>query len=446
MYKFPKDLYSDVRIEERTNSNIYIKNGEVEANSATSVVGAIVRVYDGEMWYSSVTNDLAAVQRELDDLALLAKPNPEIVNDPTVKNFEVNRAEVLVYDGENDLRKVSRERKMRLLEGLIAECVDDSIPEIGTWEAYYNDVHTVKRFYSSKGADITQDNQACTAGMVFHITVNGVTNYGGKSYRKMNFDGLTDGLEKDIIAERDRALDYAKNAVDVTPGDYVCVLAPAVTAMFAHESFGHKSEADFMLNDKTLRDEWVMGKTVGSEKVSICDSGDMLNNGYTLFDDEGSRARETWLIKNGTLTGRLHDAHSAAVLGEEITGNSRAQGYEYMPMVRMTNTFMQGGSDSAERMIAETEDGIYVYSVNYGTGQSTFTMQPSICYRIRGGKLAEPIRANVITGSVFKTLFDIDAVGDDFELFDSFFCGKMGQSIPVSAGGPTIRVKSLTVN
>ncbi len=445
MYKFPKDLYADVRIEEKSSSNIYIKNGEVENNMAISSVGAIVRVYDGEMWYSSVTNDIASIQDEIDNLAKLAKPNPGIVNDPMVKNLQVNQISLLVYDGDNDLRKVSRDRKMQLLEGLIADCVDKTIPEINTWEAYYNDNHKVKHFYSSKGAAITQDRQACTAGMLFKITVDGVTTTGGKHYQKMDFDGLLNHSEE-IISERDRALDFARNAVDVTPGDYICVLAPVVTAMFTHESFGHKSEADFMLNDKTLRDEWVMGKKVGNEKVSICDSGDMPNHGYTPFDDEGNSACETWLIKNGVLTGRLHDAHSAAVLGEKTTGNSRAQDYQYMPMVRMTNTYMQGGSDNVDKMISEIKDGIYVYGVNYGTGNSTFTMQPNICYRIRDGRLAEPVRVNVVTGSVFRTLFDIDAVGDDFQLFDTYYCGKNDQTVPVSAGGPTIRVKSLTVN
>lgn len=445
MYKFPKDLYADVRIEETSSSNIYIKNGEVENNIAISSIGAIVRVYDGEMWYSSVTNDIAAIQDEIDNLTQLAKPNPGIWDDPMVRNLEVNQAALLIYDGDNDLRKVSRDRKMQLLDELIADCVDENIPEINTWEAFYNDTHIVKRFYSGKGAAITQDRQACTVGMLFKITVDGVTTSGGKHYQKMDFDGLLNHSQE-IISERDRALDFARNAVDVTPGDYTCVLAPVVTAMFTHESFGHKSEADFMLNDQTLRDEWVMGKTVGNEKVSICDSGEMQNHGYTPFDDEGTRARETWLIKNGVLTGRLHDAHSAAVLGEEITGNSRAQDYQFMPMVRMTNTYMQGGSDNVEQMISEIKDGIYIYGVNYGTGQSTFTMQPNICYRIRNGRLAEPIRANVITGSVFRTLFDIDAVGDDFELFDTYYCGKNDQTVPVSAGGPTIRVKSLTVN
>lgn len=112
----------------------------------------------------------------------------------------------------------------------------------------------------------------------------------------------------------------------------------------------------------------------------------------------------------------------------------------------MTNTYMKGGNDDPENMVKEVKDGIYVHNASSGTGMSTFTMSPTLCYRIRDGKLAEPLRVHVITGSVFKTLFDIDAVGTDFELFDSGTCGKNGQSADVALGGPTIRVKSLTVN
>ena len=92
------------------------------------------------------------------------------------------------------------------------------------------------------------------------------------------------------------------------------------------------------------------------------------------------------------------------------------------------------------------QDGLYIYSINYGMGSSTFTMQPDLCYRIRDGRICQPIRVNVITGNVFQTLFDIDAVGDDLEIFDNFSCSKGGQTVQVSAGGPTIRVRRLTVN
>lgn len=172
----------------------------------------------------------------------------------------------------------------------------------------------------------------------------------------------------------------------------------------------------------------------------------MRHNGYTPYDDEGNEAGETWLIREGVLTGRLHDSKSASVLKEKVTGNSRSDGYGSVPMVRMTNTYMAAGSDDPKEILQGVQDGIYVYNTNYGTGSSTFTMQPGLSYRIKEGRICEPLRVNVITGSVFQTLFDIDAVGNDLEIFDTFYCGKSGQTIQVSAGGPTVRVRKLTVN
>jgi len=444
MYQFPKDLYADVRIEENYNLWLGVKNGDLDSDGSTKEAGAFIRVFDGTMWYTGTTNKLDEIQKELDNLATLATPNPDILNHPMVKLLEVNKDTVFI-DGAVDVRKVAREDWKALLDGYIAACVDENIPEINYWQAGVNCAHTKLSFYSSKGAEIHQDGQNCWLTVFYGITVGGVTTYGGKPYCKMNFNELK-GLEEEIIKERDRYLDYAKNAVQAEPGEYTVVLSPCTTAMFTHESFGHKSEADFMLNDKTLQEEWVMGKKVGSELVSICDTGKLFNHGYVPYDDEGTKAGEVWLMKEGVLTGRLHDAKSAAALNEALTGNCRAQSYQYFPVVRMTNTYMAAGKDDPEQMIRDVKDGIYVYMVEYGTGQATFTMKPSISYRIRDGKLCEPLRINVLTGSVFETLFEIDAVGTDFELFDTYTCGKNGQSVAVSAGGPSIRVKRLTVN
>lgn len=445
MYQFPNDLYVDVRIEESYNTYYFVKNGDVEADSSVNVTGAIIRVFDGNLWYTGSTNDIDGIQKEIDNLASLATPNPDILSHPTVAAYEVNKAAILTFTGDKDIRNISRKQRTALVHHYIDSCVDDSIPEQKLYSSFVQTYYRKKQFYSSKGAEIIQDFQSCNCGVFYTFAVNDIPVSGGKYYAGMTFDRLL-GHENEILAERDRYLDYARNAVDVTPGDYTCVLAPVVTAMFTHESFGHKSEADYMLNDKTLQEEWVMGKKVGNDKVSICDNGALINNGYVPYDDEGTKARETWLIKNGILTGRLHDAHSATTLKEAPTGNSRAQSYLNTPIVRMTNTYMEAGTDNPDDMIKDIKDGIYVYNVNSGTGQSTFTMIPSLCYRIRDGKLCEPLRVNVLTGSVFKTLFDIDAVGTDFELFDTFSCGKNGQSAAVSAGGPTIRVKSLTAN
>ena len=445
MYQFPKDLYVDVRIEETFNTNYYVQNGDVETDQAVTETGAMIRVYDGTMWYTGSTNDIDGIQKEIDNLASLATPNPDILKDPTVAAYEVNKDTVLSFTGDADIRNVTREERIALVQRYIDTCVDDSIPEQTMYMSFLRTFYCKKQFYSSLGSEIVQDYQRCICGTFYAFVVNGVPSEGGKVFAGLSFDKLFNH-EDELMKERDRYLDYAKNAVDVVPGNYTCVLAPTATAVFTHESFGHKSEADFMLNDKTLQDEWIMGKTVGNEKVSICDSGAMMNNGYVPYDDEGTKSRETWLIKDGVLTGRLHDAHSAAVLKEELTGNSRAQNYSCTPLVRMTNTYMAAGTDNPEDMIKDVTDGIYVYQVSGGTGMSTFTIAPTLCYRIRDGKLAEPLRVHVITGNVFQTLFDIDAVGTDLVLYDSGSCGKGGQSSNVSFGGPTIRVKSLGVN
>lgn len=442
---YPKNLYSDVRIEEKFSLQYVNENGDISADSDTCDTGAMIRVFDGEMWYTSSTNEIDKLQEELDSLASLATPNPDIYQIPEIAILEVNKTSQLRFNGDNDYSKLTRNDVKKLVEYYVDRCIDTSIEEINYWNVSSGVSHTVFSFMSSKGAEIEYDMQTGSTSVVYAITVDGVTNYAWKGYNRFSFDELY-GHEEEVLKTRDRFLDYAHNAVDIEPGEYRCILAPEATSIFTHESFGHKSEADFMLNDKTLRDEWVMNKKVGSELVSICDEGSELHHGYVPFDAEGTKSRPTWLIKNGILTGRLHDAHSAVTLSEEMTGNSRAQDYSHFPLVRMTNTFMENGTSNPDDMIKDIEDGIYVYEVNSGTGQATFTMRPSICYRIRNGKICEPLRVNVINGTVFQTLFDIEAVGNDFRYMETGYCGKGSQMVIVSMGGPSIKVKKLTFN
>ena len=446
-YKFPQDLYTEVRIEDTKNACYSMQNEDVLANSETLIKGAMIRVFDGNLWYTAQTNDTdtKSIQKKIDELAAIAKPNKAILENPIVKNFSVNKAEILKFQCKNSLRNLTKKDREDIVKYYRKKCIDKSIPEIKvTYPTFYY-FSKIKELYTSKGTELKQDYQRCRFSLWYEITGReGVAYGGGKQLWGFNFNELKKH-EAEIIEARDRAVDFAKNNTPVVPGEYVCVLAPTVTSVFTHESFGHKSEADFMLNDKTLQKEWTMGKQVANSKVSIVDEGDTLHHGYCPYDDEGNKKKEVYLIKDGILSGRLHDAKSAAALGEEPTGNARAQDFNYGPMVRMTNTYMLAGKDKPEDIIKGVKDGIYVYDWNYGTGQSTFTIQPQKCYRIRNGKLAEPLLVNVVTGNVFQTLFDIDAVGTDLEFF-SGTCGKNGQSMPTATGGPTIRVKKLTIN
>ena len=298
MYIFPEGLYADIRIETTDNAFYQVQNDEVKQNSETSVTGAMIRVYDGRMWYTSVTNDLDSIQAELDSLAAIACKNDDIDNDPMVRLFEVHKDKVLRFEDDKDIRKVTRQMREELVKGYTDACIDKNDENLRQWYGAVWQTHFVKRFYSSTGAEIEQDYQTCGLSIWYDFVIDGIKTDGGRIFQGFYFDDLM-GHESEVRDKRDKVIDYAKNAVDVTPGEYVCVLHPSVTSMFTHESFGHKSEADYMLSDKTLQDEWVLGKKVGNDLVSIYDSGDMLHRGYIAYDDEGSKPKETFLIKNG---------------------------------------------------------------------------------------------------------------------------------------------------
>jgi TldD protein len=155
------------------------------------------------------------------------------------------------------------------------------------------------------------------------------------------------------------------------------------------------------------------------------------------------------LIKDGILTGRLHSNHTADVLEEKATGNARALNFEFEPIVRMTSTYIEGGKTSFEDLLKKADGGIYFYNFKHGSGGSTFTIAPIRAYMIKDGKLAEPVRVSVLSGSVFETLKQIEACGEDFHLKNSAFggCGKLEQApLPVADGGPSILVNGMQIS
>ncbi|MDO5400692.1 MAG: TldD/PmbA family protein [Eubacteriales bacterium] len=444
MYQFPANFYSDVRIEDVTNTTIKFENGKLRQRKVRTQKGAFLRLYDGKRWYYASVTDLASVQSELNALAAMARPNEDILRDPVVRRFQVNRDEVLRYQ-EKDLRRVPAAEKQAMVEHYAK--LFEGVREIATCFAGYVDTHSERWFYSSLGADIHYDYQHAGLAMGYTLKVGNAPTSGYDRKFSLDFEGLK-GHEDYFRKELASSLDYAKNAVPVEPGTYTCVLAPVVTGVFAHESFGHKSESDFMLGSETMRKEWAIGTRVGSDSLNILDSGIPEGSGYVPYDDEGTRATKTYLVKNGILAGRLHSAATAAALDEAVTGNARAKDFEFEPIVRMTTTYIGGGEDTLEDLLAGAEGGIYISDLSYGTGMSTFTIAPSRAYRIRGGKIAEPVRVSVISGNVMETLHKIDGATKDVELCHSAFggCGKMEQGpLRVSDGGSYIRVRDITV-
>jgi len=158
-------------------------------------------------------------------------------------------------------------------------------------------------------------------------------------------------------------------------------------------------------------------------------------------------ATKTYLIREGKLVGRLHSRETAAKMGEKPTGNARAMNYRYPPIVRMTNTYIEPGQASFNDIIAGIKEGVYAKNWFGGTtSMEMFTFSAGEAYMIRNGKIAEALRPVVLTGNVFTTLNNIDAIAGDLDMNQGGGCGKGGQfPLPVSNGSPHIRISRCLV-
>lgn len=444
MIQFRDGFYADVRIEDRSRTVISYKAGALEEMKNRMEKQAFIRVYDGKLWYYASVTDVEHLEKTLNGLYAAATENPHITDDPIVRRFERNRDKIANFESCS-VRDISLREKQALLLSYLPILSEDSCVTLP--EGSYLDRNSKFRFLSSLGADIEYDYQTC--GLAFSFSMaEGEKKFSGHWQKGgTRFDELKDIGETLRAAVREQA-NFLRSSVPVEPGKYPVVLSPEAAGVFAHESFGHKSESDFMLSDESMRNEWQLGKAVGSLILSIAECGDLIGSGYVPYDDEGTRAKKNYLIKNGVLAGRLHNAMSAAALDEGLTGNARAINCNFEPIVRMTTTYIEGGDLTFDELIAPIEKGYFIKTINHGSGMSTFTIAPSVAYEIENGKLGKPVQISVITGSVFETLGLIDGLTKDVELlsFVTGGCGKMEQmGLPVGFGGPYVRVSTMNV-
>jgi len=444
MIYFRNGFYADVRVEDRFRTVISYKDGALEEMKTREEKQAFLRVYDGKLWYYASTTDVAHLQKTLDGLYAAATENPHILEDPIVRRFERNQ-DALNSFGGCSVRDVPLRDKQALLLAYLPLLKEDDCVKLA--QGMYLDRNSQFCFQSSLGADIRYDYQTC--GLAFSFSMaEGEKKFSGHWQKGVTrFDELK-GLEAQIHASVQEHAAFLCNSVQAEAGNFPVVLSPEAAGVFAHESFGHKSESDFMLSDESMKAEWQLGKTVGSPILSIVDYGGVPGAGFVPYDDEGTKARKNYLIKDGILAGRLHSAQTAAALDEGLTGNARAMDCSFEPIVRMTTTYIEGGELDFDQLLAPIEKGYYIKTIQHGSGMSTFTIAPCLAYEIVNGKLGRPVQISVITGNVFETLGLIDGLTKDVELlsFVTGGCGKMEQyPLPVGDGGPCVRVSSMNV-
>jgi len=254
---------------------------------------------------------------------------------------------------------------------------------------------------------------------------------------------------KDMADEALRVAKVNLEAVDAPAGEWDLVLGPGWPAILLHEAVGHGLEGDF--NRKgTSAFAGRVGQQVASKGVTIVDDGAIdQRRGSLSFDDEGTPTGRTVLIEDGVLVGYMQDRQNARLMGVDPTGNGRRESYAHPTMPRMTNTIMEAGDHDPKEILESLDDGIY--AVNFGGGQvditsGKFVFRCTEAYRVRGGKVQEPIKGATLIGDGPTALTKISMIGNDLKMDPGVgTCGKGGQGVPVGVGQPTLKIKGLTV-
>jgi TldD protein len=311
----------------------------------------------------------------------------------------------------------------------------------------YSDRFATHYFANSLGTCIAQERLDVSGR--FGVVARGegnVVRQGFESIHSRSDYGVLEGVEAQVRGAAERAVRQLE-AKSVKGGQYTVILDPYLAGVFIHEAFGHLSEADFVYENPKMQELLVLGKPMAIPQLNVVDDGTMPGlPGSYKYDDEGVLAQRKYLIKDGVLTQRLHSRETAGKMQEQPTGNARALSAAYPPIVRMTNTGIESGDQTVEQMLSGIDEGVYAVRMLGGqTNGELFTFAAAEGYMIRDGKLAEPVSDVTLSGNVFQTLKDIEAIGND-SIYRNGGCGKGGQSpLPVSVGGPHVRIKNVVV-
>jgi len=249
--------------------------------------------------------------------------------------------------------------------------------------------------------------------------------------------------------------EYGKKAADLAialldaghakGGRMRAVLDPELAGVFAHEAVGHASEGDLIQEGNSVLAGRI-GERIGDGRLTIVDDPSLPEFGFEPFDAEGVAVRRTEIIRNGIINAYLHNRETFAAIGNGVTGHARAMPGE-APLVRMSNTFIENGDATPDEIIEECRNGILLKGSRGGQvdpGRGIFQFNAEYGYLIEDGECTRMVRDVSLSGDILSTLHDILLCGNDRTMHPGY-CGKGGQSVPVSDGAPHILLTDAVV-
>jgi TldD protein len=438
--------YAEARAQKLSKTMLTLKEGRVEAAKQGIENGVALRVLVKGTWgFASVGSlNIETLKTAVSDACKMAKTASSRLKTP-IKLAKTKPVEdrVRIKPKKNPSTILMEDKINTALELNKATLGFDKRVKSCTID--YLDLTGTNFFANSEGTRIEQDKLYVWSRITASAASKGVFTFSREEI------GSTAGYEVfDTETPEVIGVKVAKRAVeqlDAKPpkgGKSPVVLGPNVVGVFVHEAFGHLAEADLALSGGVLMNN--LGKKIGSDVVTFYDDGTVPSAfGSFKYDDEGVPTQKTLLIKDGVVTGLMHNRETALKFNAEPTGNARAEDFRVEPIIRMRNTFMAPRDQSLEELVEDVRSGYFFKSFRGGQANLDGTFQVGIQegYKIVNGEIDAPVRNASISGNTLETLLKVDAVGKDFELWPGR-CGK-GQTAFICDGGPHIRVNEVIV-
>ena len=436
--------YADLRYEIKRDTVIAFNGRELIQVGANTTDGYVLRVLS-RGGFSAMT---FTREQDMETAARTAQGNARLMADQLLHPVVLATAPV-IQDSfapplDEDPRAVSMDEKLEITRRY------NEIPYrqagIATTQIQYVEMVREKFFLTSEGTQIREDlittrlggtitSQEGTLTQTVRVGGGGSDGFATIRNREEEFEGQTR-----------IALDLLK-AQPVAGGVYPVMLNPDLAGVFAHEAFGHFSEADLIEDMPSMREKMALGARLGTERVSIIDDPTRSNQlGFYRYDDEGVAARPTPLLRNGVLVGRLHSRRTAAAFGEPLSGHCVAEDYRYPPIIRMGTIFIEPGDTPFEALVGQLGNGLYLLNALGGqTSGENFTFGAEYGFTVKEGKLGEMVRDINMSGNLYHTLEQITGIGNDLKLSRVGGCGKGQMNLRSCHGGPHVLIQQVVI-
>ncbi|MBA2372712.1 MAG: TldD/PmbA family protein [Chloroflexi bacterium] len=459
--------YADARVVRRLDESISIKTGRVEGVASGESEGFGVRVLVDGAWGFASSHALTATEadRIAGEAIRIARASATALREPAVLDDRPPANGRFETPVEEDPFEISLDTKIGAL--LAADVAANRVKGIVFTESMYAAQREWKTFAATDGSYTEQ--------VITHVgsavEANAVD---GDEHQRRSYPDSGGGWQAagyEYIRRLDllgRAEPLAAEAVELLTapqcpsGRFTIVLDPSQLYMQVHESCGHPAELDRVFGTEAsyagtsflTTDRLDEGFRYGSDLIDIvADATAAGGMGTFGWDDEGVAAQAVPLVRNGIFVGYLSSRETAPRIGRRSGGAMRADGWNRLPLIRMTNiNLLPQPGMSLDEIVQDTDDGLYFASNrswSIDDRRLNFQFATEVAYEIKGGRKGRLFKNPTYTGITYEFWRSCDAVGDErsYVMLGTPNCGKgePGQTGHVGHGVPGARFRDVQI-